>query len=111
MTVRLWSFLALNSLLMILARARRNVWLKREVLCLPHFHLHGSGAWSRQLDDTVDSAAVLALVAEAVAQALVATATRDNVCGSSGSSQVHEHYTRAWRSSSTRYPLRSWNIR
>ena len=62
---------------------------------VPHFHLHGSGAWFRHRSSMMDAAAIQALVDARVAQVLAATAaTRDNAGGSSGSVQIHKHYAR-----------------
>ena len=58
-------------------------------------HLHGNGAWHRELDDMMYSAAREVLVAEMVVQALVATATRrDSAAGSSGSAPIHVYCAR-----------------
>ena len=66
------------------------------MVIFPHFHVHGSGAWFRHRSEMLDPAALEVLVAEAVAQALAATAAaRDGAGGSNGSGgQIHKHHTR-----------------
>ena len=95
MTVRPCSLLELCSSLMIMLCAHCNVGSRKVLSHVTHLHFHGSGAWFRLLDAMMDSAALQVLVAEAVAQALLATATaRDNAGGSSVSVQIHKHYAR-----------------
>ena len=96
-TVRPCFFLVLCGSLMLMMCAHCNVAQEKMLSRVAHLHVHGGGAWFRQLDAMMDSAALQVLVAEAVAQALVATATtRDNAGGSSGSRPTST--TRAWRS-------------
>ena len=96
MTVRPSSLLVSYRLLVILRCAHCNVLAQEKVLsCVPHLHLHGSGAWFRHCSSMMDAAAIQALVDARVAQVLAATAaTRDNAGGSSGSVQIHKHYAR-----------------
>ena len=95
MTVRPCSLFALCSVLVILTCVPLNVGSRKVLSRVTHLHFHGSGAWFRLLDAMMDSAALQVLVAEAVAQTLLATATaRDNAGGSSVSFQIHKHYAR-----------------
>ena len=95
MTVRPCSLFALCIVLVILTCVPLNVGSRKVMSRVTHLHFHGSGAWLRLLDAMMDSAALQVLVAEAVAQALLATATaRDNAGGPSVSVQIHKHYVR-----------------
>ena len=60
----------------------------------PHLHFQGSGAWFRQLDAMIDSAAFQVLVAGSRAGLLATATTRDNAGGSSASVQSHKRCVR-----------------
>ena len=112
MTVRPCSLFALCSVLVILTCVPLNVGSRKVVSRVTHLHFHGSGAWFRLLDAMMDSAALQVLVAEGVAQALLATATaRDNLGGSSVSVQIHKHYARFRGLEGVAVPIRRGHAR